>query len=126
MNNYWKIYWITRLDSISDLFSALLFIGTLLCVVIGILSMIDGVENDFDTLKKYQKIPKIILVVMLISGFFKVFIPNQTQTIAILAGGATLDYAQKDSSLSKIPYQTTQLVTKYLEKQIESVEKEAK
>lgn len=77
MNNYWKIYWITRLDSISNLFSALLFIGILLCVVIGILSIIDGVENDFDTLKKHQKIPKTILVVMLISGFFKVFIPNQ-------------------------------------------------
>lgn len=47
-----------------------------------------------------------------------IFLPTRNEVIAIYAGGKTLDFAQQDSSLAKIPAQTTEVISNYLDKMI--------
>lgn len=51
------------------------------------------------------------------------FIPDKDEAILILAGGATMNYIQKDSSLSKIGPQTTLIISQYLDSKIKELEK---
>lgn len=55
-----------------------------------------------------------------------VFLPTQKEAIMIIAGGKTMDFIQKDTSVRKIPHQTTEFISEYLDKQIKELSKEAK
>lgn len=127
MNNYTKLYWLTRLDSIQDL-----------CLVIGVLSVISMLiyyisigmdcfdkEDRDDHYKSFGKILKIGYPLLIISALICTFLPNKNEAILIIAGGKTMDFVQQDSSLSKIPAQTTQIISDYLDKQIKET-KESK
>jgi hypothetical protein len=50
--------------------------------------------------------------------------PTRNEAILIMAGGKTLDFAQSDTSLSKIPYEATEIISGYLEKSIKELKKE--
>jgi len=49
--------------------------------------------------------------------------PSKNDMILIYAGGKTMDYVQKDTSLQKIPYQTTAIISDYLDKTIKEMKK---
>lgn len=122
MNNYFKIYWLTRLDNIQNIF----FAG---CLVLGFLILITyvcrAIEGEYLLLsKKYSRIIAIISFILCI--IIANLIPTKKEAIIILAGGKTMDFVQSDTSLSKIPTQTTTIISSYLDKTIKEIKREKK
>ena len=60
------------------------------------------------------------------AGLFAAIIPDRQDAIMIIAGGKAMNYVQSDSSLNKLPYQTTAIISEYLDKQIEELKKDKK
>lgn len=71
--------------------------------------------------KKYSKYKKSAIWILIISSLFMCFIPTKNEALLIVAGGKTMDYIQSDTSLSKIPYQTTQALSTVLENEIKKL-----
>jgi len=125
MNNYSKIYWLTRLDNIQVFFITALSISIFIFFAYHV---IKGIECDWDEEKEnfekaYGKYKTISFWTSIIAGFILVFMPTKTDIILIYAGGKTMGYVQTDTSLSKIPYQTTAIISKYLDNSIKEMEK---
>lgn len=133
MSNYSKLYWLTRLDGINGFFIALDIISGVL-----ILAIIIGcfISSDFDEYKKEseikirkelrQKIRKkipLLSVLLSLGIIISIFTPTKNEAIFIMAGGKTMDYVQSDTSLSKMPYQATKIISDYLQKQIDGNKK---
>lgn len=122
MSNETLIYWITRLDALN---TALII--SLMIVSVGLalstmfeLGTFDEDEQTHGLAKKMRKrffVATIALTVLLI------FLPSKNDVILIVAGGATLDYVQKDTSLQKLPYQTTELISRMMDEKIEELKK---
>lgn len=121
MSNYSKMYWLTRLDGINTLLGLAGTVCLFIAIFIYITTIEDGFENEPARLKKWQQRVKGLIV----SGLFLIilftFIPTKNEAIIIIAGGKTLDYVQKDTSLNKIPYQTTTVISNYLYKIIKEM-----
>jgi len=133
MNNYTKLYWLTRLDGINALFCTLLVVSILaiLAIIIGNLMGMDMDscyrESEVIERKKFrQKIQgylKWLYIVAFLSCLVVVFLPTQKEAIIIVAGGKTMNYIQSDTSLQKIPHQTTKIISDYMDKQIKEINK---
>jgi hypothetical protein len=123
MNNYSQIYWLTRLDNIQVLFHTGCFISLLvICFYYLSISLFIHNKDDVKDFKiKNSKYKNISFFTVVISGLFLVFMPTKNDMILIYAGGKTMDYVQSDTSLSKIPYQTTRIISEYLDKSIEQL-----
>ena len=127
MNNYSKIYWLTRLDNIQAIFISALIISLCVLFVYHIIMIIQCSDND-DRKEyniNYGKFKNTSFWIALVTGAFLVFLPSKNDMIMIYAGGKTMDYVQSDTSLSKIPYQTTAIISEYLDKSIKEL-KESK
>lgn len=123
MNNYEKIYWLTRLDSLHD---AMVFF--LISSGAGVITFIffypiivDIMEGKIGNIKVYVKRLAVAFFIVLT---VKSFLPTQNEAMLIMAGGATMNYVQSDSSLNKIPYQATEIISKYMDQKISEIEKE--
>lgn len=126
MSNYFIIYLFSRLD-------AIITVSTVLCVLsvfvlIGYL-VIRGIDSydqsdrdEYD--KQYGFVIKYAKVIFITTLLISLITPSKNDAIMVYAGGKTIDFAEKDSSLSKIPSQTTKIISDYLQKQIESTKKE--
>lgn len=133
MNNYELLYWLTRLDNMRAFCGIMLAIGL---IVYGATWLIYAMRcNEYPARTEPQKIafnkkllwPRIVLVTfIIIGGLGLTFIPTRNEAILILAGGKTLDFVQSDSSIAKIPAQTTKLVSDYMEQAIKELSKENK
>lgn len=136
MNNYEKIYWLTRLDKIEGLFCTISILSIILLVVIYVGC---AMSADFDEFKgqekqKERKATRVnlkknrywLVPLMVISALITTLTPTRNEAIIIMAGGKTMDYIQTDTSLSKIPYQTTSIISEYLDKTINELKKENK
>lgn len=127
-NNYQNLYWLTRVDGINGLVLALGVICLVACFLIPFVCMM---TSDFDSYKeddeikerkatraKYMKKTKWLLPL----GFFfilcRIMIPSQKDIVLIIAGGKTIDFIQTDTSVSKIPSQTTAIISQFLNNQI--------
>jgi hypothetical protein len=126
MSNTGSLYWLTRLDGINSFFNVLLFIG-LVCFVIWVIAFFVQIDDMNDRLwKKFRgALLKIVIptgIVLLVD----VLTPDRDEAIFIMAGGKTLDFAAQDSSLQKIPAQTTLIISRFLEGQIEEMTNEQK
>ena len=119
MNNYQKLYWLTRLDYLQGTCLWFLFISTVaFCVIMAIYS--DAYDTEKKEAKKYKTIALSIFIISLVGT---IFIPSKNEVIFIFAGGKTMDFIQSDTSINKIPAQTTKLITDYLDNQIKEIEK---
>ena len=58
--------------------------------------------------------------------FFSLFTPTRNDAILIIGGGKTLDYIQSVINLTKIPNQSTELIQKFLQKEIFKIDSGAK
>jgi len=84
-------------------------------------------KEDADAYKKNWKWHRVLsFVFAIISGISLIFIPSRDEAIMILAGGKTMDYIQSDTSLNKLPYQTTQIISEYLDKKIKDLKTDKK
>lgn len=123
---YSTIYWITRLDGVHDLFTGL-------SVVFGVMGAFSGAfgylfDDDCleeDKAKTVRRWFKIAVTVFFISITATVFIPTKNDAILIYAGGKAYEYVQKDSSLQKLPFQTTEYLKVVLQNEINEVKKKS-
>lgn len=130
MNNYEKLYWLTRLDSLQVLFGLTIAV----CVIIRLIyhsyyAMEMNYENEEKQLafiKKHKPLRIITIALAILAVLGLAFVPSRNEAILIMAGGKTLDYVQSDTSLSKIPAQTTRIVSEYLEQSLEEMKRENK
>lgn len=130
MNNYEKIYWLTRMDSIHDLLQG----ATTICIVGVILSLIfypiismaaEDFSDEPEKLKRSVSRARIVMIVVgIISAIALTLAPTKNEMIVIYAGGKTLDYVQADTSLQKIPFQATKYISDYLEKSLKEMKDE--
>ena len=122
MSNYAKLYWLTRLDSIVTVLIFLLII----CVVGLIMYFVSKVDcygdEEYDEFKKnYGGYKKTAIVLGCISVGLLVFLPSKDEVILIVAGGKAMDFVESDTSINKLPSQTTALITEYLDKQLKEI-----
>ena len=128
MTNYSKLYWLTRLDNIQGLLFILVFLSTAIYIIYQITKTTEcyDKEDRLEFKKEYGKYANVSFFTSVICGIILVFMPSKTDMIIIYAGGKTMDYVQSDTSLAKIPYQTTAIITEYLDKSLKEIKNENK
>lgn len=126
MSNYAELYWLTRLTSLTDVFSIITVLAGLAMFGLSLALFIMGWEMEDDERKSLKKYIRYSLIVFVTFGAMRVFTPTQNEAILILAGGKTLDFVESDTSISKIPSQTTAIVSEYLEKTLKELEEGSK
>lgn len=125
MNNYSKIYWLTRLDSIQALMIVIIILSVVALIIYYICFSTEVLDKDDaeEFNKNYGKIKKAAFYLFIIAGLVVIFLPSKDDMILIYAGGKTMDFVQKDSSINKIPAQTTKIISDYLDKTVKELNK---
>lgn len=122
MNWSTSIYWLTRLDNISSFFTA---VFALSCIAILVMLAFRGIsyieENEY---KRKNWLLGIFIFTAIIGAFGVTLTPTTKEAIFIVAGGKTLDYVSKDTSLQKIPGQITNITSTWLENKLNELEKD--
>ena len=124
-----SIYWLTRLDGINGLFMTLLVLGIILLFLY---FMAMGISNDFDRddmkdfSTRYKWSKRWFIIMIIFGGLGATFTPTTKEAIFIIAGGKTLDYVSKDTSLNKIPGQISTITSTWLEKKLNELETDVK
>ncbi len=120
MNNYVKIYWLTRLDYIQGIFLTAAIISGIIFLIYHVVKLCE--TYDIEEYKKNWGIyNKVSIYVCIVATMITAFTPSKQDMIMIYAGGKTMDYVQSDSSLSRIPQQTTTIISNYLDSKIEEL-----
>lgn len=120
MNNYTTIYWLTRLDHIQGLLITLLMlsIGAVVLYFMAMMFTCYDQEAFTEYSKRFKKYRNASFWCIVISSLLLVFVPSKNDIILIYAGGKTMDYIKTDTSLTKIPYQATSIISGYLDQKI--------
>jgi hypothetical protein len=131
MNIYSKLYWLTRLDGIQGLFVAIAIIIFVGCVAIFIWKFASEdfdefcEEEEIEIRKKQRKSMFGKIKWMMPLGFvfllLSILTPTKNEAIFIVAGGKTIDWIQNDTSICKIPSQTTAIISDFLDNQIKKM-----
>ena len=132
MDNTFFIYLATRLSGIQNVSIAIT--GASGAILMGLMlyrliELDDNLVHDYkveQTTKRIEinnKKQKTAKRFFFISLFFAVFTPDTKEAVMIYAGGKTLDYVQKDTSLQKIPYKTTELIIKKMDEYLNDTAK---
>ncbi len=123
MNNYLLIYLITRLDAIRGLLSLCFIIPA---AVLFALFTVLGFH-----LSEGYSVPKIVknsiiacITISILSITIHTFIPKTQEAMLIIAGGKTIEYIEHDKNLKKIPGQSTEIVSLFLQKELNKLKKE--
>ncbi len=131
MSNTANLYWLTRIDSINTLIGIMAFI---LLLVSGGIYLACWVGTDFDQFhkneieqrkairKKYRNKTRWLIPLGMFLFIISVLSPSKNEVIFIVAGSKTLDFIQSDTSLNKIPAQTTAIISQFLNNQIKELE----
>lgn len=115
MSNSFFIYLATRLTGIGitcwtiTVISGLIYCG---------MTLFRWIELDLDStsdwmvarIKRNTQNLKTLARIFIISLIIAVLTPTTKEAVFIYAGGKTLDYVQKDTSLQKIPYKATEII----------------
>ena len=128
MSNYSKIYWLTRLDGINGFFIAIACVSAALLLASIIYHFASSDMDEFYHDKELEARIKLrskttgkikYWVVLLVIGVLtSILLPTQKQAILIIAGGKTMDFVEQDTSIQKIPGQTTLIISEFLDNQI--------
>lgn len=131
MSNYLGLYLLTRLDSFKDVltgFTVVSFIYIIAVIVFCIISRdFDEFYTDDETIKrnnirnKFSSKIMLVSIIGCISLLITTTVPNKEEALFIAAGGKTIDYIQSDTSLQKIPFQATSIVSSYMEKELNGI-----
>ena len=128
MDYYDMLYWITRLDGINTLVTVMLVLSAVVVIVSFVFYLISfdsyTYENPLNVRKLTIKLFKIGIPFLIISAIVLIFVPTTKEAMIIYGGGKTLEFAKQDSSLNKIPYQATKVITNYLDKQLNQINKQ--
>lgn len=125
MNNYMKLYWLSRLDNVHGLFLGITIFFLLAAVIVLLVLLLEGKEYwEGTTIKKTIKYIKLSAWIGFVSLTILMFIPTRNDLIFIYAGGKTMNFIESDTSINKIPEKTTAFIVDYLDKQINECKKE--
>lgn len=118
--NTQNLYWLTRLDTFKGIGIALMIIGLVATFILFISIQIEGYDKEGrqEMRQEYSWVRKITIPFIIFGGLTTLFLPSRNEVIFIIAGGKAMDFVESDSSLNKIPAQSTKLITDYLENQI--------
>lgn len=72
--------------------------------------------------KSTKKNFRMFYVIYSISLIGAIFIPSKDEVVFIVAGGKTIDFIKNDSSINKIPSQTTKYISEILQKEINKLD----
>lgn len=115
-----EIYWITRLDAISDLANLFIFIGALgtlvsiFCIIIGMNK--DTSWDSYEIPRNIGKLSIKIFPALLALGILvKIFIPNTKEALVIYGVGGGLDYIKADSTAQRLPKKVIEACDAYLD-----------
>lgn len=127
MSIYSKLYWLTRLDGIQSVSIVIIVLGivAILAIWLSFDVYIWSYSDDIEEEKHHKsgiKWMKIIACIVVLFTLVKMFVPSKKDVIFIIAGGKTIEFIQSDTSINKIPEQTTKYVSEFLEQQINELE----
>lgn len=125
MSNTAALYWLTRVDDFSNVLIGAMVVLSGLGIVFGLIWAF-SVGFDEESTKLGRKWFKTCLIIIPFLAITNAFIPSQKEAILIVAGGKTLDFIGSDTSIQKIPGQTTKIVSDFLEQQIKNLNQDAK
>lgn len=129
MTNYEKIYWLTRADYIQGFFIGAAVVFGLMIAARSfnwIILKADGDDGGTPFILSNRIWRVTVCALFVISTACACLVPSRNEAIIILAGGKTMDYIQSDTSLSKLPYQTTSLISTYFDKALKEMKEEKK
>jgi len=127
MSNYSKLYWLTRLDAIHSLMVGIIIFSSIALIIYLLFYLIEGSVNELDEderkdfVKIYGIAKRLSMCFLIPSILIVMFVPSKNEAILIMAGGKVLNFAQQDTSLSKIPAQTTAIISSYMDEQIKKL-----
>lgn len=128
MTTYSQLYWLTRLDSINTLS----FIIVVICSIVIMFTTIHlfasfDYYNDEDKEQIMTKnIRKYSIYLLIPFSIITIFLPTKNEMIFIVAGTKTINFIEKDTSINKIPSQTTAIISKMLEENINKLDSSTK
>jgi hypothetical protein len=100
------IYWITRLDNISDALIALSMIAAMIIIFASVILMVNGRPQDDSDKRTIAKCKRALLIT--IPGIFIVllaliFIPTTDEAYIIYGIGGTMDYLKSNKTAIGLP-----------------------
>lgn len=129
-----EIYWITRLDAISDFLTIIAIVSFLISVVMAAFAMYNRFEADdyaeggkyyncyMQRFKIFLKYFKRSILVIIVSCVINVFIPTKNDALLIYGIGGTIDYIKSNDTAKQLPDKCI----KALDKLVENLNEEKK
>lgn len=84
--SYALVYWVTRLDTLTETLGILFIVSCVIAVITGIVIIVSGLECELDNtdiIKSALKIFKPTLIILLTAGLLKCFIPTTAEACLI-------------------------------------------
>ena len=121
------IYWITRLDAISDFLTIIAIVSFLISVVMAAFAMYNRFEADdyaeggkyynchMQRFKIFLKYFKRSILVIIVSCVINVFIPTKNDALLIYGVGGTIDYIKSNDTAKQLPDKCIKALDKWVE-----------
>ena len=122
-----EIYWITRLDAISDFLTIIAIVSFLISVVMAAFAMYNRFEADdyaeggkyyncyMQRFKIFLKCFKRSILVIIVSCVINVFIPTKNDALLIYGVGGTIDYIKSNDTAKQLPDKCIKALDKWVE-----------
>ena len=122
-----EIYWITRLDAISDFLTIIAIVSFLISVVMAAFAMYNRFEADdyaeggkyyncyMQRFKIFLKYFKRSILVIIVSCVINVFIPTTNEALLIYGVGGTIDYIKSNDTAKQLPDKCIKALDKWVE-----------
>ena len=116
----WNIFWITRLDSISVVFTILAAIFSLITVISIIIYLCNIFSNLYETIPRFWILPAIVTIITIIFISTATLTPTTKEAVAIY----TLPKIANNETVHEISGNAADLVNEQLKAWIDEVRKE--
>jgi hypothetical protein len=84
--SYALVYWVTRLDTLTETLGILFIVSCVIAVITGIVIIVAGLECELDNtniIKSALKVFKPTIIILLTTGLLKCFIPTTAEACLI-------------------------------------------
>jgi hypothetical protein len=109
-----KLYWITRLDSIHDFCTVLIFICSVIAAGLLVVLFDRWIYDDCEDMAICKKYLIIFISIVLSAITIKIFTPTAKEALLIYGVGSTIDYVKSNDTAKQLPDKTIQALDKYL------------
>lgn len=113
-----EIYWLQRLGNIGFCFNVVFCV----CIIIALVILVWCITDDFQPFRDKSFIHMVKKFAMVFAFFTAgvIFIPTQTDIMAIYGLGGTIDYIKSNDKAKELPDKVVDALTRY----IDHIEKE--